>query len=341
MNIVSLGEVPTETRVAFFHKHWGSSEMVISSGIYDCAALDGFAALNEERVITGLITYVVKDGECEIISLDSLEEKKGIGTALMKEVEKVAAESLCKRITLITTNDNLLALKFYQKRGYMISTIHRYAVEKARKRKPEIPFIGNDGIPIRDEIELEKDVKERMEHRHWPKWAVESIEIDQPNPDWIEEGSAEVRALLQRLSPFGVKEVEHVGSTSIRNLPAKPIIDVMARIPSFDALDEIARSLAEDHWHYVPEELDNRPWRRFFIKVEKDKRVAHLHLMLNGEPRWEQQRLFRDRLNENPSLKEEYAELKKHLAKQFPDDREAYSEGKGAFIQRVLDSQNS
>ncbi|MGM0840203.1 MAG: GNAT family N-acetyltransferase [Bacillota bacterium] len=158
MSIVSLKEMQKEDLVEFFNRHWGSQNMVISSGIYDCAALDGFAFLKEETVISGLVTYVVKDEECEIISLDSLEEKKGIGTSLMKEVEKVAAENRCKRMTLITTNDNLTALKFYQKRGYMISTIHRFAVEKARKVKPEIPLIGNDGIPIRDEIELEKGV---------------------------------------------------------------------------------------------------------------------------------------------------------------------------------------
>ncbi|MGM0751711.1 MAG: GrpB family protein [Bacillota bacterium] len=178
-----------------------------------------------------------------------------------------------------------------------------------------------------------------MEHNHWPKWAVETIEIVPPNPDWIDRGNAAVKELLQLLDPFGVKEVEHVGSTSIRDLPAKPIIDLMAKIPSFGGLEEIAEKLGEDQWHYVPPKLDNRPWRRFFIKVEKEKRVAHLHLMLEGEPRWEQQRLFRDRLNGTPSLKEEYAELKKHLADKFPDDREAYSEAKTVFIQRVLDKE--
>ncbi|WP_201712932.1 GNAT family N-acetyltransferase [Rossellomorea arthrocnemi] len=158
MNIVSLKELSKDRIINFFHRHWGSPEMVISSGVYDCAALDGFAVLSGEDVIAGLITYVVEGGVCEIISLDSLEEKKGIGTALMKEVEKVATENRCKRITLITTNDNLPALKFYQKRGFMISHIHRFAVEKARRIKPDIPLIGHDGIPIRDEIELEKGV---------------------------------------------------------------------------------------------------------------------------------------------------------------------------------------
>ncbi|MEI2664117.1 GNAT family N-acetyltransferase [Rossellomorea sp. LJF3] len=158
MNIVSLEELPQEKITDFFHHHWGSPKMVISSGVYDCASLAGFAVLNKDNRITGLITYVIKDAECEIISLDSLEEKKGIGTLLMKAVEKVAADNGYRRITLITTNDNLLALKFYQKRGFRISTIHRDAVEKARRIKPEIPLIGNDGIPIRDEIELEKGV---------------------------------------------------------------------------------------------------------------------------------------------------------------------------------------
>ncbi|PFA63349.1 hypothetical protein CN378_18245 [Bacillus sp. AFS015802] len=175
-----------------------------------------------------------------------------------------------------------------------------------------------------------------MGENNWPKWAVESIEIEQPNPDWIHGGRAEVRELLHSLGPFGVKEVEHVGSTSVRDLPAKPIIDVMAKIPSFNEVENIAGKLAGDGWHYVPIELDNRPWRRFFIKVKDDKRVAHLHLMLEGEPRWDKQRMFRDRLNENSRLRDEYADLKKRLARQFPNDREAYSAGKAAFIERVL-----
>lgn len=158
MYILSLKKIPREKITAFFTQHWGSAKMVISSGVYDCTDLDGFAVLNRDRVITGLITYVIRSEECEIISLDSLEEKKGIGSSLMEAVEKVAAQNGCRRITLITTNDNLLALKFYQKRGFRISTIHRDAVEKARRIKPEIPMFGNDGIPIRDEIELEKGV---------------------------------------------------------------------------------------------------------------------------------------------------------------------------------------
>ncbi|WP_404995989.1 GNAT family N-acetyltransferase [Caldifermentibacillus hisashii] len=156
MKIYTTDDLPKNKIIDFFKLHWGSSEMVISSGVYDCSKLDGFAVVNGEDEIIGLITYIMKDNECEIISLDSIEEGKGIGTSLVREVEKLGLKEKCKLLKLVTTNDNLRALKFYQKRGFILSQIFLNAVEKARKIKPEIPLMGNDGIPIRDEIELIK-----------------------------------------------------------------------------------------------------------------------------------------------------------------------------------------
>ena len=141
--------------MAFFKEHWGSSEMVISSGIYQCESLDGFIYEENEQII-GLVTYVMKNEEIEIISLDSVQEGKGIGTALIDKVEHVAKQKQLKSVSLITTNDNLNALKFYQKRGYRISTIIPNAVDEARKIKPTIPLMGNDGIPLHDELILHK-----------------------------------------------------------------------------------------------------------------------------------------------------------------------------------------
>lgn len=156
MKIYSIKDIPNDKVKEFFKLHWGSPKMVISSGVYDCSELDGFAVLNIEGEIIGLITYIIRDNECEIISLDSVEEGKGIGTSLVQEVENLAVKKNCKILKLITTNDNLYALKFYQKRGFILSRIINNAVEKAREIKPEIPLIGNDGIPIRDEIEMIK-----------------------------------------------------------------------------------------------------------------------------------------------------------------------------------------
>ena len=92
----------------------------------------------------------------EVISLDSIKEGHGIGTNLMNEVELFAKQIGINKITLITTNDNLNALKFYQKRGYRIIKVIQDAVSKAREVKPSIPIVGNDGIPLHDELELAK-----------------------------------------------------------------------------------------------------------------------------------------------------------------------------------------
>ncbi|MFJ6268035.1 GNAT family N-acetyltransferase [Lysinibacillus xylanilyticus] len=156
MTVIPIQQLPQDDVLQFFKEHWGTTEMVISSGIYDCSKLDGFAYVDDQNSILGLITYIIRAEECEMISLDSIVEGKGIGSLLVQAVEQHAFEQGCTIITLITTNDNLHALKFYQKRGYLLVEIIQNAVEQARAYKPEIPLIGNDGIPIRDEIRLAK-----------------------------------------------------------------------------------------------------------------------------------------------------------------------------------------
>lgn len=156
MKIARVNETLTTKVTHFFTKQWGSPEMVISSGVYDCSALEGFAALDEAQNIVGLITFDRKENEIEIISLDSLLERQGIGSMLVEEVERLALAEQRAAVTLITTNDNLNALKFYQKRGYQLIEIFPNAVAKAREIKPSIPLIGEHGIPLRDELLLTK-----------------------------------------------------------------------------------------------------------------------------------------------------------------------------------------
>jgi len=121
-------EIPQEQIAELFREHWGSRKVVISSGVYDCAELDGFAALEDDGTIIGLITYVIRAAECEIISLNSLVEGKGIGTRLINEVEDVARTNGCEVLKVTTTNDNLHALEFYQKRGFVLSRVIPNAV---------------------------------------------------------------------------------------------------------------------------------------------------------------------------------------------------------------------
>lgn len=135
-------------------RYWGASRLVSRGKVYDGTSLPGFIALINQAPV-GLCTYQIDQQQCEIITLNSLQGNMGIGGALIDEVIKIAKREQCKRVWLITTNDNLHALGFYQKRGFTFAQLHRNAIEKSRQLKPEIPLRGQNDIPIRDELELE------------------------------------------------------------------------------------------------------------------------------------------------------------------------------------------
>jgi ribosomal protein S18 acetylase RimI-like enzyme len=101
------------------------------------------------------LTYNIAGHECEIITLDSWRENLGIGTALIEAARQVAGQAGCKRLFLVTTNNNTRALHFFQRRGFIITSVRLNAIEASRLIKPEIPLTDEDGLPIRDEIELE------------------------------------------------------------------------------------------------------------------------------------------------------------------------------------------
>jgi ribosomal protein S18 acetylase RimI-like enzyme len=139
---------------ALLTEHWGSARTVSRGQVYQADELPGLVAVEKDKPV-GLVTYKTSGKEWEITTMNSRLEGKGAGSALVEAVKKTALEAGCKRLWLITTNDNTHALHFWQKRGFLIKAIHVNALEKSRKLKPEIPLTGNDGIPLRDEIELE------------------------------------------------------------------------------------------------------------------------------------------------------------------------------------------
>jgi GNAT superfamily N-acetyltransferase len=138
----------------FMHEQWGSDKVISRGAVHYPQNLPGFVALYKGEKV-GLVTYNITDESCEIVTLNSTYPSSGVGTALIKAVKDISIKSGCKRLWLITTNDNLNALRFYQKRGFVLVAVHRNALEQSRKLKPEISRIGNHGIPLRDEIELE------------------------------------------------------------------------------------------------------------------------------------------------------------------------------------------
>ena len=135
---------------------WGAEIVIAHDQVFHPADLAGFVATDlETSEPIGLITYHFIGDSCEIITLDSMREGLGIGNALIEAAKEHAIKMDCKRLWLVTTNDNMNSLRFYQKRGFVLVKIDRGAVYRARQQKPEIPAKGFYGIPIHDEIELE------------------------------------------------------------------------------------------------------------------------------------------------------------------------------------------
>lgn len=141
----------------FLLDNWYSTDIVIRGEVVDGTSLDGFIVYDKNRIV-GLITYIIYNSVCEIVTLNSLEENKGIGTALCNKLKEVAIDKNCKLMRLITTNDNLKALGFYQKRGFVLTKLYPNAMDNVRKIK-DIPLIGENNIPLRDELELELNLR--------------------------------------------------------------------------------------------------------------------------------------------------------------------------------------
>ncbi|MEE9353937.1 MAG: GNAT family N-acetyltransferase [Candidatus Thorarchaeota archaeon] len=138
-------------------EQWASSIVVTRSQVHRPTKLPGFVCWKgEERA--GLVTYRIEKQECEIITLNSFAKREGVATELLQAVKKAALESDCHRLWVITTNDNLDALRFYQRRDFRITKVHTDALKESRRLKPETPEIGLYEIPMRDEIELEKNL---------------------------------------------------------------------------------------------------------------------------------------------------------------------------------------
>jgi len=140
--------------VEFLDAAWGSVWAAAHGELMDCSRQPGFVArLNGER--TGLLTYQVQGGDCEVTSIASLREGRGVGRALLDAARERAEAAGCSRLWLVTTNDNTRALRIYQRWGMDLVALHHHAVRRSRRLKPSIPERGSDDIPIEHELELE------------------------------------------------------------------------------------------------------------------------------------------------------------------------------------------
>ena len=142
---------------AFLEKQWFSTVMALRGKLVDMTKADGVVVTDAGEIV-GLMTYELRGDTLEILSLDSLRETQGVGTALIHRALDAAKQAGCRRIVLVTTNDNIRAIRFYQKRGFDMARLYHDAMDESRRLKPEIPLVGEDGIPLRHELEFEYEL---------------------------------------------------------------------------------------------------------------------------------------------------------------------------------------
>ena len=132
-----------------------ASSRVVSRGVlHDTLTLPGLIAESED-VPLGLLHYRVTGEDLEVVVLIAVRRRQGVGRLLLRAAESLARSHGCRRLWLITTNDNRVAVSFYRAVGWRLVAVHRGAVRESRRLKPEIPECAADGTPIEDEIEFE------------------------------------------------------------------------------------------------------------------------------------------------------------------------------------------
>ncbi len=164
--------------------------------------------------------------------------------------------------------------------------------------------------------------------------AHDQVKISPYNADWPVQFDLEKPAIIKCVQDFQYRDVQHIGSTSIPGLCAKPIIDIAAAIPSFDHVETIKLNLAKLGYAHIPGR--GTAFREFFAKGPEDCRTHYLHLTLCPSDEWNRLLRFRYRLHTSDSLRDEYAALKQQLAREFPTDRIAYNHAKAEFIEKCL-----
>ncbi len=154
-------------------------------------------------------------------------------------------------------------------------------------------------------------------------------------PEWKDYFELEKVALQQALGSY-ILDIQHIGSTAIPGMPAKPIVDIAIAIVDFEEAKAYIPLIEKLNYEYKGE--FGIPRRHYFVKG--NPRLFHIHMSEITSIEWQNTLLFRDYLRQHSDVAQEYARLKKELATKYPQDREAYLDGKTAFVEQVLQSAN-
>ena len=163
----------------------------------------------------------------------------------------------------------------------------------------------------------------------------EKIIIKEYDPKWQSLFDAESAVLMDAIGHY-VADIQHIGSTAVPGLAAKPVIDILVGLRRLLDAQDCILPIEGMEYEYVPEFEDEFPERRYFRKTTNGKRTHQIHMVEIGTDFWKRHLAFRDHLRDHPDTANEYGELKKELAKQFENDRKGYTNAKSNFIESVL-----
>ena len=161
------------------------------------------------------------------------------------------------------------------------------------------------------------------------------IIIEPYNPAWPTMFESEKQTLAPVLARWLAGPIEHIGSTAVPGLPAKPVIDIMGAVLDLSSSKSAIGALLPLSYCYFDYKVEVMHW---FCKPSDFERTHHLHLVPFESDLWYERLAFRDYLRSDEETRRAYMELKLTLASEFRDDREAYTDAKTEFIQSVLSS---
>jgi GrpB-like predicted nucleotidyltransferase (UPF0157 family) len=164
------------------------------------------------------------------------------------------------------------------------------------------------------------------------------VELKNHNKEWKKLFAQEAKKISSQISNY-IVDIQHIGSTAIPNIVAKPIIDIAVAINELSNIEQVVTLLEEGGYEYRGEQ--GIPDRHMFVKGNEECRTHHIHVMVNTSYEWKKHILFRDYLRKNSSEAKQYSDLKKKLATKYEFDREKYTDGKEAFILGIIEKANS
>ena len=160
----------------------------------------------------------------------------------------------------------------------------------------------------------------------------EPVEIVPYDPRWPSLFERERQVIESAINPY-VREIQHVGSTAVPGLAAKPVLDIMVGVRTLEDAPACVEGLTGIGYEYVPEFEEQLPWRRFFRKLHEGRRTHQIHLVERSDREWWDRHIaFRDYLRLHSEAAREYGRLKQDLAERFRDDRDIYTDAKTDFI---------